>query len=308
MDLMDYRRKIIANSPHLASASGAIASFADGADDLPLKSLVVDINPVQDLSHGDPSPENICPISGWEGMAVNATGKNLLAKPFAFRPAPSSLSDCFFAKAGTYHFSFDGIGTATKWRFGISMFDAQGNALSGNDYKPNINFNFITSVNMWYFGADVTSKSFSFTLLTDCYIRIWFGSGNTTASMTATDAQLELGSTATPYEPYTGRSIPISLQTEAGTVYGGKLDVLSGVLTAYHYYASYNGETLTGRWVSDRNKYVAGTTPTIGAQVVDMSGTGITYHIDPKTVRTLYGNNNIFADTGNVALECWAHP
>ena len=37
------------------SASGAIASFVDGADDIPLKSLVVDIDPVQDL-HGYDSP------------------------------------------------------------------------------------------------------------------------------------------------------------------------------------------------------------------------------------------------------------
>ena len=53
------------------TASGSIASFSDGADNLPLKSLVVDINPVQDLSQGDPSPENICPISGWTEVDVN---------------------------------------------------------------------------------------------------------------------------------------------------------------------------------------------------------------------------------------------
>lgn len=50
MDLMDYRRKIIASSPHLSHAEGAIATFADGTD-LPLKSLLVNIAPVQDL-HG----------------------------------------------------------------------------------------------------------------------------------------------------------------------------------------------------------------------------------------------------------------
>ena len=53
------------------TASGSIASFSDGADDLPLKSLVIDINPIQDLSNGDPSPENICPISGWTEVNVN---------------------------------------------------------------------------------------------------------------------------------------------------------------------------------------------------------------------------------------------
>lgn len=37
------------------TASGSIASFSDGADNLPLKSLVVNINPVQDL-HGQESP------------------------------------------------------------------------------------------------------------------------------------------------------------------------------------------------------------------------------------------------------------
>ena len=59
------------------SASGAVASFTDGADGLPLKSLVVDINPVQDTSGGDPSPENICPISGWTQVDVEQSGKNL---------------------------------------------------------------------------------------------------------------------------------------------------------------------------------------------------------------------------------------
>ena len=47
-------------------ASGSIASFPDGADNLPLKSLVVDIDPVQDL-HGQDAPypagggKNLCP-------------------------------------------------------------------------------------------------------------------------------------------------------------------------------------------------------------------------------------------------------
>lgn len=75
MDLMDYRRKIIANSPHLSSAEGAIVSFSDGAD-LPLKSLLVDIDPVQSGS-GDPSPTNIRPISGWSAVNVAVVGKNL---------------------------------------------------------------------------------------------------------------------------------------------------------------------------------------------------------------------------------------
>ena len=304
MDLMDYRRKIIANSPHLASASGAVATFSDGADDIPLKSLNVDIEPVQSGT-GDPSPDNIRPISGLSGVKVTRTGKNLLRLPtFAeinnadsvssYRSIPIQL-----APNTRYYLSttfLNGYTANGKGMYGLITADPSGN----NNW-----------VAFAHSGKADGKQDGTVTTNSDGLLYIRF-SGVTEQRLSGLCAnsqiQLEEGSTATQYEPYNGAAIPISWQTEAGTVYGGKLDVLSGVLTAYHYYASYNGETLTGRWVSDRNKYVAGTTPTIGAQVVDMSGTGITYHIDPQTVRTLYGNNNIFADTGNIALEYWAHP
>ena len=52
------------------SASGAVASFDDGADDVPISSLKVALEPVQ-LGSGDPSPSNVRPI-------VASNGKNLL--------------------------------------------------------------------------------------------------------------------------------------------------------------------------------------------------------------------------------------
>lgn len=53
------------------------------------------------------------------------------------------------------------------------------------------------------------------------------------------------------------------------TIYGGVVDVINGTLTITHgHIASYNGETLPGVWYSDRDEYVAGTTPTTGAEVV----------------------------------------
>lgn len=55
------------------SASGSIASFSDGGDDLPMKSLVVNIVLKQSGS-GDPSPSNVRPISGWDSVAVNVSG------------------------------------------------------------------------------------------------------------------------------------------------------------------------------------------------------------------------------------------
>ena len=115
--------------------------------------------------------------------------------------------------------------------------------------------------------------------------------------------QIEIGSSPTDYEPYQGRTINVNWEDEAGTVYGGKLDVLTGILTVYPEYDSYNGETLTGKWISDRDVYAVGTTPTIGAQVVNVGAQGVTVQLEPHEVASLLGANNIFADTGDSAVE-----
>lgn len=58
------------------TASGTVASFSDGGDNLPVKDLVIAIEPVQSGS-GDPSPTNVRPISGWTGANVNANGTTI---------------------------------------------------------------------------------------------------------------------------------------------------------------------------------------------------------------------------------------
>ena len=55
------------------TASGEVASFSDGADDLPVKQLLASISPVQPGS-GDPSPSNVRPISGFTGLTVSHSG------------------------------------------------------------------------------------------------------------------------------------------------------------------------------------------------------------------------------------------
>lgn len=56
-------------SPYPKGASGSIITITDGAENTPLKSCVVSIEPVQSGS-GDPSPTNIRPISGWTQVNV----------------------------------------------------------------------------------------------------------------------------------------------------------------------------------------------------------------------------------------------
>lgn len=58
------------------TASGAIVSITDGADNIPLKSCVVTMLPIQEGT-GDPSPENVRPISGYDSGTVWGTGINV---------------------------------------------------------------------------------------------------------------------------------------------------------------------------------------------------------------------------------------
>lgn len=76
------------------TASGAVATFTDGADDIPMKSVKVAIEPVQSGS-GDPSPDNVRPISGWTGAQVSHSG--------ADRTNPTTYSITFPTEAGTVY-------------------------------------------------------------------------------------------------------------------------------------------------------------------------------------------------------------
>ena len=54
----------------------AIASFSDGADDVPLSELTVDIEAWQEGS-GEPSPDNVRAIHGWNECNINKSNINL---------------------------------------------------------------------------------------------------------------------------------------------------------------------------------------------------------------------------------------
>lgn len=151
--------------------------------------------------------------------------------------------------------------------------------------------------------SDGTRKYLGVPARANSYIRVRFGDSGVypLGDTLSGEAQVEFGSSAmTAYEPYEGEPKSISL---GQTVYGGTLEVMSGKLTSFPYYSSYNGQTLRGRWICDRAVYSQGTTPPTGSQVVDMSGNGTEITLTPTQVKTLLGNNNIWADSGSVEVE-----
>lgn len=291
--------KIVAILP-TDTASGPVAYFPDGADGVPLKSLVIDIKPVQDTSSGVLSPDNICPISGWTGMKLKHTNANLL---------PENLPDNIIS--GTT--SGDKIASASNAKiFAIPVPKHTALHIQKKSTDRSACGVFLLETGTPKIG-DAIHKYQGFTNIvnhdidTDEYGWLGIESSNLSGAetlFTTREFMVSIGKDRKEYVAPSGyMTIPISWEAEAGTVYGGKLDVRSGKLTVYPYYASYNGETLTGEWISDRDVYAEGATPTIGAQVVNIGAEGTEIQLEPHEVRSLLGTNNILADTGDTSAE-----
>ena len=213
------------NAYPVNNAQGAVVSFDDGSG-LKANEVIIGIVPVQSGS-GTPAPDNVRTISGWTGANVTKTGKNII-------DANTVWAD-WLQSDGTF---YEPLATAKYYipsalvgkQMTISAFaKADANnanlrvaAVVGGETK---NGNLINNTTVF----EQTKLTFTPTS-TDDYVVLQ----NSGINGTYKDIQLELGADATTYEAYRGTTIPISFGTEAGTVYGGSLNVTTGVLTVTH--------------------------------------------------------------------------
>lgn len=311
------------------TATGTIANFPDGADDIPVTSLVVNIEPKQSGS-GVPSPSNIRPISGWTGCNVTRTGRNLFNWDRSLgTPNPTTGSNATSPRVMDVAHYYVGLRPDNYYYpSNITEYNVSNGAITiratNNSYgvgfpvavEANTTYTLhgIASANphlavgyydsAWnYLGTyGKTGNKITFTTVAStAYAVVVLQSSSTSVAATWTNVQLELGSTATDYQPYT--ILTVDWTTVAGTVYGGTVDLTTGVLTVTDgYIASYDGETLPSTWISDRDVYASGTTPTTGAEVVYKLATPLTYQLTGQQLKTFLGTNNVWADTGNVSV------
>ena len=110
-----------------------------------------------------------------------------------------------------------------------------------------------------------------------------------------------------------GDKISVDWTSDVGTVYGGYLDLAKGeVVAEKDCITSYNGETLTGEWISDKDIYTVGGTPTIGAKVVYTLSEPIHYSLSSLTSQqllTLKSTNHIWSETNGqqIDVKYWTH-
>ena len=326
------------------TAQGAIASFTDGADNLPLKSLVIGIEPKQSGS-GDPSPTNVRPISGWTGAEVTQSGINVWDEEW---------------EVGTFNLSTGLPQDANNYFRSKNRIRVRGGGL----YYV---YPSVTSIYLFYYDANDNylrhgrPGTSHVQIPSDAvYLRFVNISTNTYDPQTA-PISINYPDTDTDYHPYSGQTLPITFPTSAGTVYGGTLDVTNGVLAvdraivdlgtlSWGMYTISQG-TMFRATISNSADVVATTKAnavcsvypvvpqtsraekTISANgnkydVIDsdysdaasfktaMSGqmlayelaSPITYQLTPTEVNSILGANNIYCDTGDTSAEYRADP
>ena len=261
-------------------AAQPIATLTDGAENVPMNSLIVDIVPQQ--ASGIPTPDNPLPISGFTGANVTHTGKNLFDKT-AIQSANQRINTTYgttYAASGYNTTPYIRIANGKDYTLtsGIQSYFAV--------YDKNKTF---LAGGAWNTGTSKTSHANAY------YIRFDYSTDN------IDNIQLEAGSQATTYEPYTATTHTIALPA---TIYGGEVDVVNGSGTITKgYIASYNGESINEPWISSMDVYTPGGTPTTGAQVVYPLATPTPITTTPTTIKTMGGTESIFADCGDVSGE-----
>ena len=213
-----------------------IVTFDASAADMPLKQVVVDIEPVQ-AGSGDPSPDNVRPISGWTGCNVARAGMNIWNEEW---------------ERGAYNQTT-----------GAKQFSD--NAIRSKDYIsvcPNTTYFACSPAAMRIFTYDA-SQSFlgTFTNQNDTFTTganvhyITFNLGG--VKTYENNISFNYPSTDHDYHAYVGRVYPIAFPSEAGTVYGGTLTTNSdgsGELAVEK--ASVDMSTLSWSFVSAQNFFV----------------------------------------------------
>ena len=189
-------------------ASGSLLAITDGADGIPAKKLTLNLQPHMS-GNGDPSPENVRPISGYESVKVTRAEKNLLT--ISVRTVTTN-GVTFEAKAdGTVHV----YGTAT---------DQANFTVGTTEELPEDLYRFggipVGASNQTYFmtrniGTGNMFVDGDYTVFGALAPRIYVRSGV---------------SCDVVFKPFVGlaseaQTYTIAIPTAAGTVYGGQLTV-----------------------------------------------------------------------------------
>lgn len=248
-----------------------------------LDSCVLTLTPKQSGT-GDPSPDNIRPISGVTGDAVVVTGKNLVEDTYEGYNIGSN---------GKIQASSDNQISIARVKKDVEY-----------SYRTNssITYGFFTSKpepgDITYNGSRSTGGYANFTAPIDGWVGFRSENGYSTP-------ELVIGETLGGYVAPSVTTYPLTIPTPPGTVYGGEIDAVNGTLKVTHLLYDLG----TPNWQKDTSGdnwafYFKGTNYIADAKVVPDNYVTANflcscYKIVKAAGNTSYSNNNVMFQKPN---------
>lgn len=279
-------------------ASGAMVTVDDAAAQ-PAVRLVSHIEPVQE-GEGDPSPDNVRPISGWDKMTAQRTGHNLLD---ASKWVDYTAAGITFVNNGDGSIAVSGTNTAAlvvNHRITIRVplqpgtYFVSGGTLTLEcylvaAYKQGGAFRYAYGGNAFTVDAAQTVTIF-----------VQVAAGATLDVVLW--PQLEAGDAATAYKPYQGQTLTADLPE---TVYGGTPDWTTGLLTVNMIKHVLDGtETNISKYSAYTDGHVYQFSPSGYAA---HSGVGMCTHYatasNYETLNTIYFGNSVNINTAQETVD-----
>lgn len=296
------RKRILAAAPKIEEASGSIATFNTDIS-APLKECKVYFEPKQE-GEGDPSPDNIRPITGFENININQYGKNLFdINSMINRPDVTVNGDTFIGSAANIRYYHSGnpeftnlfIPVGTTLTISCTAYNEANISTEGAGFSIQFVYEDNTEIRPWYTRNYHTSPNYyNGTIIAAKniigYYFTCYNNGNNIWHVS--NFQIELGSTSTSYKPYQNQTIPITFSSEAGTVYGGYVDLINGKLIQEWIFKTFT-------WGSIRNHSVNATTGLEGGNIKIFDG----LVQDAKNSKTSYGNTTFCNICSNIMFQ-----
>ena len=241
----------------IGNASGGVVNFIDGADNMPFKSIIADFLPIQ-AGSGDASPVNPRPLSGLTGLTIRRGGKNLLKNVGQSGSASGitwtmnadgsvSLSGTAEADISTLNFNPNILAQRQIVGYGTVSLVCNGRA-SYNPSIEGINFQSDIYVDGAYTrtlqsGTSDASTRYTFNGGTIAIgtSRLRIASGTVIPDGTVFYPMIEIGTNPSDYEPCKTDEYIITWQSETGTVYGARLNPLTGKMYITWLLNTYDG-------------------------------------------------------------------
>ena len=219
------------------SASGAIASFADGADGVPVKSCVVSFLP----SGGGGTPSAPVAITGVSGLSVTNHGKNYIST--IEQGGIDGTSGAETVSNTRVRTGFIRVLPSTQYTCAVNSSNTNMVVFQLVEYRTGDTTGFISAT-----GKNTASTTFTTSANTQ-FVRIT-ARDTTSANITPTDLanwQLEKGNTATTYSAYTSSVVTDNF---GQTIYGGTRDLVTDKATSYGYLYDLG----SNNWNADANR------------------------------------------------------